>query len=470
MKPIISLFSILFFISLQAMSQGLISKSLHSTVTCGSYDFMESMDRQSKGYLDLSNQYLQNLKSIVEENSLKRAQNEVLRVPVVFHVVSNQPDENLDDSVLLNQIEVLNANFNREISDTVNLRSEFSSLVSAANIEFYLAQKDPEGNVTNGITRTQTPITNFGGVLTFKSTQQAEIQKWINDSLMYNLFRITQDSLGGKTAWNSNEYFNIWIGNLTILETEYNNFEELVFLGLSTPPNDHSSWPSSVVGELNLRADGTLMHYLTIGSNNPNLFEGAYSVYNGVTNTGKMLVHEAGHYLGLRHIWGDGNCSMDDYIDDTPKASNSSLYNCKENKNSCLDTINGGDLPDMIENYMDYSGASCQNSFTTGQVAIMRAVLDEQRNDLVINSVNDDLFGQEIKWYPNPTKGVINLEFKSVLKSVEISVFDIQGKLVNRINSNQSSRLTLAINGGLGIYFIRVIANDKTAVFKVVKN
>ena len=81
------------------------------------------------------------------------------------------------------------------------------------------------------------------------------------------------------------------------------------------------------------------MHYANIGSNNPNLLAAPYTGFNGVTTTGKMLVHEVGHYLGLRHIWGDGYCNFDDYIDDTPNSVSESSWNCNFNLNSCLDNI-----------------------------------------------------------------------------------------------------------------------------------
>ncbi len=454
----------------QVHAQGLINQSLNGNpnVGCGSFDFMEDMDAKSHGYMRLSNQYMENLKSVVEHKSNLRS-HDVLRVPVVFHVVYNKPEANLPDSVLLDQIAVLNANFNRTISDTSNLRPDFDSLVGAANIEFYLATKDPDGNPSTGITRTPTAITHFGGVLPYASNQTALIQKWVTDSLMYNLFRISQDSLGGKSAWNLKEYMNIWIGDLRILEPQVNNFEELVFFGLSTPPSNHASWPDSLVQTLPSYTDGTLMHFVNIGSNNPNQFMGPYAVYNGLSNTGKMLVHEAGHYLGLRHIWGDGDCTFDDFIHDTPRANAASQYNCNPTLNSCVDTINGLDLPNMIENYMDYSSASCQNAFTIGQVNIMRAVLDNQRLDLVVNSVAENGFQNEIKLYPNPTHGGLNLQLSQSYPSVVVNVLDMQGRLVSQKKYANTTSIALEMEGPVGIYFVRVISENNTAIFKVVK-
>ncbi|MFN5911951.1 MAG: M43 family zinc metalloprotease, partial [Bacteroidota bacterium] len=68
---------------------------------------------------------------------------------------------------------------------------------------------------------------------------------------------------------------------------------------------------------------------------------------------GRTCVHEVGHYLGLRHIWGDGDCSQEDGIDDTPNADSQSNQDCDVTRNTCTDNIAGTDLPDMVENYMD---------------------------------------------------------------------------------------------------------------------
>ena len=70
---------------------------------------------------------------------------------------------------------------------------------------------------------------------------------------------------------------------------------------------------------------------------------------------------------------------MDDFIADTPNANNHSNWGCNLNSNTCVDNIEGVDLPNMVENYMDYSSGTCQNSFTIGQADVMRAVLDVYR-------------------------------------------------------------------------------------------
>ena len=466
-------FTLLFIITAFGLKgQGLVG-SLNSHLSkpsCGSYEFMKDVDHTNPGYMDMSNSYLRNLQSVISASTNNRDNRDVLRVPIVFHIVYNDSLANLPDSVIQNQIEVLNANFGRTNADTGNLRTEFKSLVKAADIEFYLADHDPDGNPSNGITRTHTSITHFGGILPYDASQTALIQQWVNDSLMYNMFRISQDSLGGKSAWNLNEYMNVWIGDLRILEPKVNNFEELVFFGLSTPPNNHSSWPDSVVQTLPSYTDGTLMHFVNVGANNPNQFQGPYAVYNGLVNTGKMLVHETGHYLGLRHIWGDGDCSFDDYIHDTPRATAASQFNsCNTAINSCLDTINGVDLPNMVENYMDYSSATCQVAFTNGQVDIMRAVLNDQRENLVLGNIELSKSGDLIRVYPNPTSGLVNLELVNNYDVIEVRVINLQGEVISTSKFSRSQSVSVDIPGTSGLYFIIVETDGSVSSYKVMK-
>ena len=82
---------------------------------------------------------------------------------------------------------------------------------------------------------------------------------------------------------------------------------------------------------------------------------------------GRTTTHEVGHYLNLRHIWGDGNCSFDDFVSDTP-SSDGPNYGCSISHVSCSSV-------DMVQNYMDYSDDGCMNLFTQGQRDRMRSVL-----------------------------------------------------------------------------------------------
>lgn len=96
--------------------------------------------------------------------------------------------------------------------------------------------------------------------------------------------------------------------------------------------------------------------------------------YGAPYDKGRTTTHEVGHYLNLRHIWGDGDCSVDDFVVDTPR-SDASNYGCPAGHMSC------GSV-DMIENYMDYTDDTCMDSYTQGQVDRMAACLVSTRASL----------------------------------------------------------------------------------------
>lgn len=287
--------------------------------------------------------------------------------------------------------------------------------------------------------------------------------------MYYNYFRITQDSLNGRSAWNSLNYVNIWVGDLRIFEPKFNNYEELVFFGLATPPASHPNWPASIYTELGDFQEGILMHYPVIGSNNPNSFPSPYQSYNALVRSGKMLVHEMGHYLGLRHIWGDGDCTMDDFVHDTPRSDRSSSYNCNHVANYCVDTILGLDLPDMVENYMDYSSGNCQNSFTQGQIDVMRTVIETKRPYLISIKPFEAETYSAISYYPNPTSGKVTLSFNETNTNATIHILSMDGRLIKTQEVTNSSDAEITLGQQNGLYIIQVLYGGEIATFKVLK-
>ncbi|MFW2375593.1 MAG: zinc metalloprotease [Cellulophaga baltica] len=87
----------------------------------------------------------------------------------------------------------------------------------------------------------------------------------------------------------------------------------------------------------------------------------------GIYGKGRTATHEVGHWLNLRHIWGDGRCNRDDYVSDTP-SSDRANYNCPSYPTVHCRTN------DMTMNYMDYVQDDCMYMFTTGQYERMRAL------------------------------------------------------------------------------------------------
>lgn len=82
---------------------------------------------------------------------------------------------------------------------------------------------------------------------------------------------------------------------------------------------------------------------------------------------GRTATHEVGHWLNLRHIWGDGRCQQDDFVLDTP-SSDGPNYGCPS-----YPTVNCQST-DMTMNYMDYTDDPCMYMFTAGQNDRIRAI------------------------------------------------------------------------------------------------
>ena len=430
---------------------------------CGGYHFMKNIDYHSPGYLEQSNKFLQEIVRISAAQQQSHKKEDIITIPVVFHVVYNNDDENLADSVVLNQLEILKNAFRHTHPDTGSVREEFKSVVGDAEIEFVMAEKDPNGNPTNGIVRQSTSITHFGGVLPYSPGETSEIQAWVADSFYTNLFRLTSTERGGSDEWDPYTYLNVWIGDLRIQEPNFNNFEELLFVAIATPPRWHKFWPEDMLPK-GMTAKGVLIHYVTVGGNNPNDYPVPYTALNATVKQGKIAVHEVGHYLGLRHIWGDGtDCSTDDFIDDTPLCLTQSNFGCPISKNTCNDDSQGEDQPDMIENYMDYASGGCQVAFTKGQIAVMREVYDKYRKEP--SSIAETPTPRLIELYPNPSNGQFTI---STLENAQtqVTIKDMSGRVIykNNIAGNES----LTLNESSGIYLVEAISSSGHEVKKLV--
>lgn len=232
-------------------------------------------------------------------------------IPVVVHIVYNENTENLSEEQIHSQLAVLNRDFRRKNTDTTSLWP----VAADAGIEFCLATTDPAGLPTNGITRTYTASTSF--------TTSSENVKF--------------SSKGGRDAWPSDSYLNIWVCDLTGSVLGYAQFP--------------GGKPET---------DGVVVDYKVFGTG-PNVTPGFH--------LGRTATHEVGHWLNLRHIWGAGDCVTDDFVTDTPK-SDGPNYGCNKGHTSC------GNI-NMVENYMDYSNDDCMNLFTNGQKTRMLALFAE---------------------------------------------------------------------------------------------
>ena len=399
--------------------------------TCG-YDLLvKAYQKTNPNYQKSIDYAFEVAKEWSESQSLVSDSDTLRRLPVVVHVLYQNESENISDEIIQSQIDVLNEDYRRLNADTTNTRAQFDTLAGRSNFEFFLATTDPDGNPTSGITRTSTSVESFLNETIFLNP---------NSDIMNSMKSPTTN---GVSAWPSDKYINIWICDISI------NGEIQIF-GYATPPNNLPNW--LLAPPTSAENDGIVIHYETFGR------DAVVNVGFQTAFLGRVVTHEMGHFLGLRHIWGDGPCSDDDGIDDTPFSDSNGLNMCFHNKNSCVDSP--FDYHDMIENYMDYSSPSCQNIFTKGQMGIMLGVLANHRVDLPEQNV--DLIPQYKVYfnvYPNPTKDLLYIESGAIESQSKLQLFDLSGKVIweKDLLKNTFEHVPLVTsNFARGIYFLKL--------------
>lgn len=372
----------------------------------------------------------------LKNNSTKKMT--VATIPVVFHVVYNPsiPAQNVPDSIIYSQLQVLNDDYRRTNADTVNTRPEFDSLATDVQIEFCLANVDPNGNFTTGINRVTTTANDFS----FSPFNNA----------------VKKTASGGVDPWPATDYLNIWVCDM------YTGGSPFV-LGYAQFPGDDPA------------TDGVVLTYQHTGYR-------PWDAAASPANLGRTASHEVGHYFGLRHIWGDGDCDSTDYVTDTPNAVEASQQICTLTNNTCDDAIaepywNGWDPFDMLENYMDYSTDACMNMFTHGQKARMWSFLNTDRVSLLTSTkcdgptfINEILPTSSLVVYPNPASNGITLEWPGEFKFERLEVVDLVGKtLINEIVLSAYAKYTVNTSELTnGVYFVKLVNGNNVTVKKIV--
>ena len=299
-------------------------------------------------------------------------------IAIVVHVIHNGESygegTNISDEQILSQIEVLNEDYQRKNADTINTQEDFITVASKVNIQFVLARQTKDGDPTTGVVRKQGPKTSYNPLS-------------ISD----------RELLSSVSQWDPHLYLNIWVTNL-----------QSPYIGLAQFPDYNLPGLEDEEHKDNEATDGMVIDYQVFGSiaKVPGLdLIPKYSL-------GRTSTHEIGHYLGLKHIWGDQygsqGCNVDDFVSDTPNANVDYAGESPDAEQfSC-------GSKDMYENYLNYTNDDAMNIFTVGQVTRMEVILsDAPRRATLLNAIgtrypNDQYFDLAIQSIKSP--GVVVCE------------------------------------------------------------
>ena len=323
----------------------------------------------------------------------------VVTIPVVVHVVYNTAAQNVSQAQVEAQIRVLNEDFAKLNADAGSVPALYAGVAAATNVQFVLAKRSPTGAATTGVLRRQTKTRSFSS----------------NDA-------VKSSSRGGSDAWPRDQYLNLWLCNLG------NGL-----LGYAQFPGGPAA------------TDGVVCLYSSVPG-------GTATSYN----KGRTATHEVGHWLNLRHIWGDASCG-NDLVADTPTQQTSN--------GGCpvFPKITCNNQGDMSMNYMDYTFDQCMYMFTTGQSNRMDAVLTAggARASLA-TSLGGTALRQlattttPVSFYPNPAADVLNLDLPAKAgKTYSVSVYDLRGHAMPQARYDGNGHVEVA-SLPKGLYYIRV--------------
>ncbi|MBL7922870.1 MAG: PKD domain-containing protein, partial [Bacteroidia bacterium] len=292
---------------------------------------------------ELDHAYEQWLQPLIRETEQRNAANRgaatVYNIPVVFHVIHNGSNPgisyNITDAQILSQLAVLNEDFRKLNADTSLIPTVFKPASADCEINFCMAQTAPNGSATTGIDRINRNTVGW--------TAPPYTKTYIDGTIK------------PASIWNPNNYLNIWV------VPDYTD-QGFQILGHATFPSG-STLPGLTGNFGTATTDGVVIWYKScgrVGNLDPTYDEG------------RTATHEIGHWLGLRHIWGDANCGTD-YCNDTP-TQQSANFGCPvyPSVSGCTGSAPNGD---MFMNFMDYCDDPCLYMFTTNQKTRVQTVM-----------------------------------------------------------------------------------------------
>ncbi|GAA3688452.1 zinc metalloprotease [Arthrobacter ginkgonis] len=300
---------------------------------CGTMDVHRRLMTESITYQE-RRALIENRAMAYESQARGLARTGLVTIPVVVHVVHHpdEPSQNVSEAQIHSQLEVLNQDFRAGNADASKVPAVWKDRVADCNIEFRLASQDPDGNSTEGITRTESTKPSF-------STDRDDVKS---------------SATGGADPWPSDDYLNVWVcGDLR-------DSIGRSILGYAQFPGGPPSTDGVVIANWCFGTEGSAQAPFDLG---------------------RTATHEVGHWLDLRHIWGDdrGSCSGSDLVSDTPNQADPTFGKPTFPQFSC----NNGPDGNMFMNYMDYTDDDAMFMFTPGQSRRMAACLEGARASLL---------------------------------------------------------------------------------------
>ena len=396
--------------------------------------------------------YVKARANIISENKIwiknNSKEKNTINIPVVIHIIHKNTHSNIgigtniSNAQIEDALKILNEDYSKTNPEYPNPpRNTFLNNWGNPNLKFCLATIDPNGNPTNGITRTSTTKASFDA-----------------DTEGNDMKRV---STSGKDAWNPSKYLNIWVCNLS------NSGGGGMTLGYAYLPGlpSWNSWKDGLVIDF--------QYFGTIG--------GA-----SASSDGRTATHEIGHYLGLNHTFCEsqsgGCCDNDENnVNDTPAADDGIYFgtvNLTTNNNTCNDlqytNIFNTNVLDMDENFMSY--ASNTWMFTNDQVNVMSATLNGYRTTLKNSTVSMNCDGsvgtglnnyqlENLDIYPNPTQGKLNIASADRINT--LSITNIIGKEILFVKDFSGKIIDLSSYRN-GVYFINISTDKGTHIEKII--
>ena len=380
----------------------------------------------------------------------------VFNIPVIVHVIHNNEainsanantGGNLNAAQIIDQINILNKDYNGLNADTALIPNVFKPVQGKFQINFCLAVVNPTGGILAepGIDRINR---NTSG--------------WTAPP--YSTTYVT-NTIKPASIWDPNRYFNIWVCSMSG-----------GILGYATFPNPGTSGLQGLSAPFGTSTtDGVVILNTAFGSIGT-------AVNNAPYHKGRTATHEVGHWLGLRHIWGDGTCASD-FCNDTPPAQQAN-YNCPTFPYK-TGVCTGNTTGEMTMNYMDYTNDLCMYMFTKDQKLRAQLILTNSpmRNALLSSSVcnipstqneigilyiSNPSYSQSIPCAPSISPSIVLKNFAANTLSTATFSYNVDGVntqtlIWNGLLAGNSSLTvvmpTVAVNGlGMHQYNIGVYA------------